>query len=588
MLKFLTLYSLFIASLCAMEINLLPQSSIYLDYNESSITTIESKTFSPTSLMHINYGFNKELTIWLSFDIENKSDKNKNFVIEVNNPLLEEVIFYDENHTQTSRGMLHVEPSQHHINPALHVELNAHSSKHYYLSIKNRTTALQFSLLQVEEKDFVHEDIIKQFSIILFIGLISAFLLYSLTLYFYTKDISYLYYVFYISTLLFQQLTYVGFLPLYMSKEFTQIDAQLVVPKVALMIIAAILFARSFLKTKEFLYLDRIYKAFIYVLLAQIILFSSPYLYLPQITILTGLLFIFFNLYAGIYVYKQGNTQARFFIVGWSVLIVGYFFSIIDALGMYSIMYYFPQLILLSTVFEALFLLLAFVDKINLLQEQKDRLDSKLFNELQLRNNIIKQEVATQTNSITLLYKELHHRVKNNLQIILSIIRMQADKVKDIQNREEFSKLENRINAIAKTHELLYQNELQEDVDMHEYIQSLLDDIKTSYSPHHIDILFTCRLNIALKEAVYIGLILNELISNAFKHSQCTTLRIIFRREKRSFYLHVEDNGIGYKIDSNAKGLGLKLVNTLVTSQLNGTINTKIDQGLAYDIRFNL
>ncbi len=147
MLKLLTLYSLLIASLCAMEINLLPQSSIYLDYNQSSITSIESKTFSETSLTHINYGFNKELTIWLSFDIKNKSDKNKKFVIEVNNPLLEEVIFYDENRTKTSRGMLHVEPSQHHINPALHVELNAHSSTHYYVSIKNRTTALQFSLL---------------------------------------------------------------------------------------------------------------------------------------------------------------------------------------------------------------------------------------------------------------------------------------------------------------------------------------------------------------------------------------------------------------------------------------------------------
>ena len=95
---------------------------------------------------------------------------------------------------------------------------------------------------------------------------------------------------------------------------------------------------------------------------------GTPWFYYPEITIVTGLLFIVYNLGAGLYMYSHGNKQARFFIVGWVVLIVGFFLVIIDALGVVTIMYHFPNLILWLTVLEALFLLLAFVDKLSILR----------------------------------------------------------------------------------------------------------------------------------------------------------------------------------------------------------------------------
>jgi len=589
MKKLLLLCLLCCNALLADESNVLENASIYLDYNNATYETIQKKSFTPFSSKHINYGFNASLSVWVKFSIDNDTNFVKNSVLEVNNPLLEHVIFYDENNHSTQTGILHIHKNQKHINPHIHITLPPHSSKYYLLHVKNSTTALQFSLLKLNEKSFIHKDTIRQFSIILFMGIISAFLLYSLALYFYSRDSSYMYYAIYIATLLFQQLTYVGFLPLYMPQSFTHIDNLIVVPKVGAVIITAILFARSFLKVSLYKHLDFIYKVIIYAVIVQILLFSTPYFYLPEITILTGLLFIFFNLYVGIYVYKRGNKQARFFIAGWSILIIGYFLTIIDALGIYSIMYYFPQLLMVSTIFEALFLLLAFVDKLNILQNQKDVADSALVEELTFRNELVEKEVESRTNALHLLYRELHHRVKNNLQIILSIIRLQGDKMDDIETKEAFSQLEGRINSIAKTHELLYQNEKQEDIDMYEYISSLIEDIKASRPPSDIDISITCTIHMALKEAVYVGLIINELISNAFKHAQCDTILLQLTNENSDYHLHVEDNGIGFTHETiHTKALGLKLVKTLINNQLNGKIETNTNGTSSYDIRFSI
>ena len=114
-------------------------------------------------------------------------------------------------------------------------------------------------------------------------------------------------------------------------------------------------------------------------------------------------------------------------------------------------------------------MLLAFVDKLSILRQQKEASEAQLIIELEQRNRIIESEVAVQTQTLKSLYRELHHRVKNNLQIILSIIRLQSDRLEEQSAREPFLQLENRIRSIAKTHELLYQNDATDSVDMREY-----------------------------------------------------------------------------------------------------------------------
>jgi two-component sensor histidine kinase len=572
------------------EINLLKNAEIYVDRDQEPFSTITSKRFEAIDTEHLNYGFNADISIWIRFTLNNNSALTQETIVEVNNPLLEHVTLYSDTKDVLKKGMLHIEPSQHSINPAFSITLKAHCKQIYYLHVKNTTTALQFSLKQIDVKSFYDSDKAKQFFVVLFIGIIGAFLIYSLALFFYTRDISYFYYIIYIATLVFQQLTYIGFLPLYMPQSFTAIDNISVVPKVGAMIITAALFARSFLKSSNFKEIDRIYKLFIIMVIAQIITLSTPYFYYPEVTIVTGLLFIFYNLYAGIYVYKKGNKQARFFITGWSFLVVGYFLSIIDALGLYSVMYHLPSLVLLCTIFEALFLLLAFVDKLSILQQEKERSEKKLFHELERRNELVEVEVEVRTKALKNLYRELHHRVKNNLQIMLSIIRLQGDKLDNETLKSSFLQLENRIRSIAKTHELLYQNDAVDTIDMDEYIESLCGDINTSLSDTILNFNFDIDVKMGLKEAVYVGLIINELVSNSIKHaSECDTITITLHQQDGLYSLHVKDNGDGYTLmDTTYSSLGLKLVNILVHDQLNGTIETTHQGQSSYDIRFKV
>ena len=587
--KILILLIIFLStnSLYSNSLVLISKTSIFIDNKNLNINQIKSKEFKEIFNKHQNFGFNNKINIWLKLQIQNNSSFDLIRILDLNNPLLEEIVFYSDSQLKKS-GMLNINDNRTTISPSFDINIPANTNKIYYVKIKNSTTALQFSINIKDKKIFLENDLKKQFFIVLFIGIILAFFIYAMTLYFYAKDISYLFYSFYIVTLVFQQLTYVGFLPLYMPLWFVHIDNLIVVPKVGMVIITGILFARSFLKTKIYKHLDNIYKFIIYFVILQMIFVSSPYFYYPEVTVLTGLFFIFFNLYTAIYVYKNGNKQARFFIVGWCFLIIGFFLSIIDALGIYSVMYNFPSLVLILTAIEALFLLLAFVDKLNILQQEKNIADDKYLNELHQRNTIIEKEVNDRTLMLKNLYRELHHRVKNNLQIMLSIIRLQSNKLENEDMKEQFLKLENRIKSISKTHEILYLNDDLENVDMYEYIYSLSEDIEMSYSKD-IDFDINTNVSIPLKDAVYIGIIINELITNSMKYSACTKICISLTKNHNNLHLYINDNGKGYsQSEVSNNSLGLKLVENLAVSQLKGKITKNTDGKCEYNIRLKI
>jgi len=564
--------------------------SIYTDKNNLTYEDVINKSFEKISSNHVNFGFNNEIIIWLKVELSNKSNLLQNKIIELDNPLLENITFYDQNSLIDKSGMLDIKETRKTINPFFNIKIKANSKQIYYLKIQNRTTALQFTINITDKENFYRNDKGKQSEIIFYLGMILAFLIYALALHIYTKDRSYLFYILYIMALVFQQLTYVGFLPLYMPNSFTYVDNLLVVPKVGLLIITGILFARSFLKTNIYKNIDRFYKVLIILVILQILFLSTPWFYYPEFTILTGLVFIIFNYYTAIFVYRRGHKQARFFIIGWSFLLIGFFLSIIDALGIFSVMYNFPSLVLLCTTFEALFLLLAFVDKLNILQKEKDISDSKLMEELQQRNIVIEKKVKDRTKMLDNLYRELHHRVKNNLQIMLSIISLQGGKIDDEIMSEQFLKLENRIRSISKTHELLYLNDNIEKIDMYEYIYSMCEDISNSFDNEEIEINIESDVEMPLREAVYVGMIINELVSNTIKYAKnCNKINVYLFKNDDYLELEVMDNGLGYKIEKiSTKSLGLTLVKNLVKEQLSGEIKINTLNKCEYKIRFKI
>ena len=535
--------------------------------------------FIPLIASHVNKGFCTK-TAWVRLRITNPSDKRIEQILDLGNPLLETAeLFSSDTVAPQQRGLLY--NHKHHLHPAFNLTLPPHTTQTYWLRIRNTTTALQFGLDLTSPDAFERSDRLTQAFIVGFMGMLASIWILSLLMYVYTRDKSFALYAFYLATLVFQQLTYLGYLPLYAPLWFTRIDNAIVVPKVGIMIIAAALYAMAFLKTVQIPKIDRGYHFIIYLVLAEIILTGTSWFYLPEIVVVTGFFFIIYNAAAGILVYRYGHKEARFFIAAWLMLVVGYLLMIVDALGIISIMYIFPEMILGATVLEALLLMLAFVDRFKLFEQQKLAYEQRYAQLLIKQNRQISEEVKKRTGALSqamhekeTLFKELHHRVKNNLQLILSIIRLQSNRASVKETASELQDLQRRIATIAETHEILYRDDSSEQVDMARYLDALSRGIILGLSEQTIRFECDCRIALPTRTAAYVGLILNELVTNALKHSSFSETRLF------SVSMRTEADSIMMEIvvphdrhtECATNGLGMTIVQTLVNDQLHGTI----------------
>lgn len=191
-------------------------------------------------------------------------------------------------------------------------------------------------------------------------------------------------------------------------------------------------------------------------------------------------------------------------------------------------------------------------------------------NELLVKSNL---EIERNNEEKTILIKEVHHRVKNNLQIIVSLLRLQMLENKNQEIKDQFTEAINRISAMASIHQRLFQQEEIVQLELDSYIRELISDLKSAYANTdsvHIDIRSNCR-GADLNIIVPLGLLLNELLSNSLKHAfqNKGEGKIVISIEDNSDALIVEyaDNGI-WK-DSGRQGFGLELIDLLV-EQLNG------------------
>ena len=206
-----------------------------------------------------------------------------------------------------------------------------------------------------------------------------------------------------------------------------------------------------------------------------------------------------------------------------------------------------------------------------------------------LQNSLSEKEV---------LLKEIHHRVKNNLQVISSLLYLNSKKSRDKETLEMFKDSQNRVKSIALVHERLYQSRDLGKIDFEEYVRKLILDLSRSYGVNqdlikiNIDI---TNIIISIDEAVPCGLIINELVSNSLKYAfpkstgKENTINIRFKKiGGRELLLIVSDNGIGISEDLNEKkknSLGIQLVETLV-EQLDGKLEIDLSSGTAYNIKF--
>ncbi|MDZ7377933.1 MAG: PAS domain S-box protein [candidate division KSB1 bacterium] len=215
-------------------------------------------------------------------------------------------------------------------------------------------------------------------------------------------------------------------------------------------------------------------------------------------------------------------------------------------------------------------------------------------------HDITARKVAEETLAASLkekemLLKEIHHRVKNNMQVVCSLLNLQCDRLTSPEAIQALRDSQNRVKSMALIHEKLYRSASLSEIDFGEYLRSLVDSLMRSYATNgqvHVD-LAAESTSLGIDSAIPCGLIVNELVSNALKHAfpkaRAGMIRVSFARENGRYALQVADDGVGFPkgLDfRNSPSLGLQLVSTLV-DQLEGEIELHSNgRGSQFVIRF--
>ncbi len=196
-----------------------------------------------------------------------------------------------------------------------------------------------------------------------------------------------------------------------------------------------------------------------------------------------------------------------------------------------------------------------------------------------------------------LLLRELHHRVKNNMQIISSLLNLQAQTLKDERDLEMFKSSQNRVKSMAIIHEKLYQSADFAHINISEYIKSLVDELYETYQVSKTTINLKMELEdlfLEMETAIPLGLLINEVVSNSLKYAfseenmKNCTISIGLKKEKEKYILTISDNGIGIPADVDlhkSQTLGLQLIKSL-TEQIDGEIALERDNGTTFIIKF--
>jgi two-component system, sensor histidine kinase PdtaS len=193
------------------------------------------------------------------------------------------------------------------------------------------------------------------------------------------------------------------------------------------------------------------------------------------------------------------------------------------------------------------------------------------------------------------LLKEVHHRVKNNLQILASLFSLQSNNLKEETAIQLIKSSESRVNAMAIIHKKLYSESVERTINMKEYVSELIQYLTYSYGVvfEKNQLNMVCE-NVLLDvdKAIPVGLIINELVSNAMKYAFINQpnpiLTIQLQQKEDQMNIKIADNGSGMALpveDISTNSFGLKMVSTLV-KELKGTLQTQTENGTIFIIQF--
>ena len=214
---------------------------------------------------------------------------------------------------------------------------------------------------------------------------------------------------------------------------------------------------------------------------------------------------------------------------------------------------------------------------------------------LAIQRRRYEEQINKSLNEKELLLREIHHRVKNNMQIISSILNLQSSALTDSKLQDILKHNQNRIRSMAMIHEKLYQSQNLMAIDFSDYLRSLTADVFYNYhgkTKIEVDLDLDKEIMLNIETSIPCGLIYTELLSNCIKHAfpghKEGKVNVLLKKVNDHIMLRVSDNGIGLPVEMDFREnntLGLQLVKSLV-KQLDGTITSEVNHGTEHTITF--
>ncbi len=484
--------------------------------------------------------------------------------------------------------------------------LQAHESKELLFMIDSRSSlnlGMEFHTLEVYHGASGDTKLYLG----LYYGAVLIMLLYNFILYLIIKEKVYLYYVAFHITHLLLHLGMNAYGFKYFYPESPMLNLYYIPIMFSLANYFAVQFSMVFLDFKN-QGMPRVLLFFtvlqyIFVSLA-VMSFVLPYSLVMIMGTVFSMLSVSSLFVVGLYLYyTQRSVSAKFYVIAWSFLLLGSLISELQNLGivpMNSFTLYsgqigaFIELALLSFAlayrYNDIFL------KLGEREQELGTLNTTLESKIAVRTEELNKkntELTLEVSNKNILFRELYHRVKNNLQVITSLLSLQVDRVKTKESEYILEDTIQRIQAMALIHEKLYQANNLSVISMQDYTEELVEKLQEEFHRQNLYFRISCeKISLTLDIAVPMGLIINELVTNAIKYAfsgehknQIIGIKM-YENSESQVILEVYDNGKGIEDDTLKDGFGFELVQFLATYQLKGQVKRYNDKGLHHKIIF--
>lgn len=588
---------------------------------EEILTKDVQKRFHPLNGRSAGFGLTKS-DFWIKVSLQNPHNFPISRLLKFDYPLLDRVTFYQNN----PDGTYSMKISGDSIAVALHekkdeniifpVVMKPHSKEVLYFHVHSMSS-MDLQLYLMDNELYYASQITKTALLGIFYGGASIMILYNFFLFLSIREESYFYYVIFQIVNILTLLALSGVALRYLWPSYPEINNSIIPFLLVLSHVLAIKFTRAYLDTKTLLpkqdkvLLGILIFAIVILLLTAVldyhrgIILSVVVLFTTAVSLTTVGLIAYFR-------YKV--RASKFYMIAWIFIFIGITLTGMKNIGLMPINFFTIWGTQIGVFFELLLLSFGLADRINVIRSEKERFQDEAAQKAKVLTDILRKskdelekEVKERTfelymanlelrKSITAkeaLFKEVHHRVKNNLQVIISMMWLQR---KRTDNEAVLTLIDDstaRLQSMAMIHEMLYQSNDIAMVKLDEYLQSLVDLCRRNTLGESVQIVSRLQpLEITMDTAVTMGLICNEVLSNVFKHAfrnHETGNKLVVRCEKRGnrIRFRIKDNGIGFEgFCQNKKCIGIMLVHSLADKLPDSKIVYKKWRGTYFSLEF--